>query len=145
MLAWARLSFAQNKNASSRRRVPQKHKPSLAISLRREGLAWARRTPTQNNNQPRLRELFNQNTQLHMNSRLGESHSPKRDEPSPKPQNSPPERWPRADRGYASLHISPRQAWLAWARIAGFDTDSRTHYTSDPKTHLNHTNSLSTI
>jgi len=86
MLAWARPSFAKKKNSSSRRRVPQKHKPSLAISLRREGLPWARRTPAQNNNQPRLRELFNQNTQLHTISRLGESHSPKRDEHSPKLQ-----------------------------------------------------------
>jgi len=49
-------------------------------------------------------------TQLHTISRLGESHSPKRDEHSPKLQNPPPERWPRADRAYASLHISPRRA-----------------------------------
>ena len=61
------------------------HEPPLEISLRREGLTWARRTPAQNHNQPRLRELFNQTTQLHTISRLGESHSPKRDEPSPKP------------------------------------------------------------
>ncbi|QCE03793.1 hypothetical protein DEO72_LG8g1820 [Vigna unguiculata] len=84
MLAWARPSLAQDKNASSRRRVQQNHKPPLEISLRREGLAWARRTVAQNNKQPRLRELFNQTTQLHTNSRLGEAYSPKRDDLSPK-------------------------------------------------------------
>ncbi|QCE03980.1 hypothetical protein DEO72_LG8g2012 [Vigna unguiculata] len=109
MLAWARLSFAQDKSASSRRRVPQNHRPSLTILLKREGLAWARRSSAQNNNQPCLREMFNQTTQWNTNSRLGKSHSPKRDKPSPKPQNPVPERWPRADRGFASLHISPKR------------------------------------
>ena len=60
------------------------HEPPLEILLRREGLAWARRTPAQNHNQPRLCELFNQTTQMHTNSRLGETYSPKRDDLSPK-------------------------------------------------------------
>jgi len=96
MLAWARLSFAQNKSASSKWRVPQNHRPSLATSLKR-GSRLGETYSRSKHNHPRLRELFNQNTQLHTISRLGESHSPKWDEPSPKPQNSLPERWPRAD------------------------------------------------
>ncbi|QCE04060.1 Alpha/Beta hydrolase fold [Vigna unguiculata] len=64
ILAWVRLSFAQNKSASSRQRVPPSLRPSLAILLRREGLAWARCTPAQNNNHPCLRELFNQTHNL---------------------------------------------------------------------------------
>jgi len=51
-------------------------------------------------------------------------HSPKQDGQSPKIKTPRLNELLEQREVYESLHVSPRQAWLAWARIVGFGTDS---------------------